>query len=198
MTWLVVLEKLSIWKKISRYEYGRAYTIPPILHILVLQVYGAGLWIENKLCASPQKVCNSHPHMGILWLWKGKCDLYRAGPNQNKSACVWAPKPLNRLIEHTASTEQQHHNKWVLFSIPHLNFPFLKEGLGEWNEERRPSNEYLTGNVRSTLGQRSCFQRYFQTSEGAPFWVQCSHVILCCPRQDMLKKKKEKKNQASS
>lgn len=181
-------------KNPRRHEYGRAYAISPILHILVLQIYGAGPWIENKLGPSPQEVCNSDSHTGILWLWKGKCDLYRAGPNQNKSACVWAPKPLNRLIEHTASTERQQHNKWVLFSIPHLNFPFLKERLGEWNEERRPSNEYLTENARSMLGQRSCFQRYFQSSEGAPFWVECSqHVTLCGPRQDLLKKQKRKK-----
>lgn len=46
--------------------YGRAYAIPPILHILVLQIYGPGLWIEKKLDTSPQKVSNSHPHTGIL------------------------------------------------------------------------------------------------------------------------------------
>lgn len=44
-----------------------------------------------------------------------KHELHRARLKENKSACVWAQRPLNRPFELTAKAEGQQYNKWVLF-----------------------------------------------------------------------------------
>lgn len=79
--------------KKNRHRYGRAHAIAPVLHASVLQGYGQGLWIGNKLGASLQTVRNSLHTQEPSDCENAKVTFIEQDPRKTKCLCPGSEAP---------------------------------------------------------------------------------------------------------
>lgn len=80
---------------------------------------------------------------GILWPWTCRNDFYRAGPEEDKSTCVWTQRLLSRLWALNGITTMSP----ILHPMPEIPIPKGKAGRLEGILERGTSNGCLTMNA---------------------------------------------------